>query len=342
MIVIDGSMGEGGGQILRSALCLSLLTGKPFTLQQIRAARSKPGLRPQHLAAVQAAKRICRASVEGDSPGSQCLVFVPGKVEPGRYHFNIGTAGSTSLVLQTVLLPLALAGAPSELSITGGTHVPWSPCFHYLDWHWRTLLSRLGVTVELSLHRAGFYPAGGGELQARIPGGNVVTGVQLTSRGRLQRIRGISAIANLPLHIAERQREQALRRLATMCLPVEADITIEPLTAYSPGTLLLLLAEFEQGQACFSSLGEKGKPAEQVADEALDAFEALLRGDGAVDPWMADQLLLPLALAQGESAILTSEVTRHLLTNAEVIRLFLPVDIQVAGRLGESALVRVL
>ena len=151
-------MGEGGGQILRNALSLSLLTGKAFTITNIRAARSTPGLRPQHLAAVSAAAGLSRAKVDGDRIGSLRLTFEPGPVEPGRYHFDIGTAGATTLVLQTVLLPLAMAMSPSHLTITGGTHVPWGPCFHYLDWHWRIILARMGIEFDLSLARAGFYP----------------------------------------------------------------------------------------------------------------------------------------------------------------------------------------
>lgn len=342
MITIDGSMGEGGGQILRSALSLSLLSGQPFRLLNIRAGRSRPGLRPQHLAAVTAASRISRARVSGAHIGSAQLQFEPGEVEPGRYHFNITTAGATSLVLQTILLPLAQAPGSSHITITGGTHVPWSPCFHYLDWHWRPLLARLGIPFELTLRRAGFYPAGGGEIVATIPGAAVPKGVVLEERGALRRLCGLSALANLPLHIAERQRERALSRLKQLLPGVVVDIPIEPLSAYSPGTLLLLLAEFEQGQGCFFALGAKGKPAELVADEAVDALATFLQSRATVDPWLADQLLLPLAVAAGESVIHTSEVTPHLLTNAGVIRYFLPTLIEVEGPAGEPALIRVV
>ena len=171
MIVIDGSIGEGGGQILRSALSLSLLTGQAFDIKNVRARRSNPGLRPQHLSAVQAATQISRASVDGDRKGSSRITFNPGPVQAGEYHFDIGTAGATSLVLQTLLLPLALVQGTSRLTITGGTHVPWSPCFHYLDWHWVRILSRIGIDFDLSLIKAGFFPRGGGEVHATIPGG---------------------------------------------------------------------------------------------------------------------------------------------------------------------------
>lgn len=337
MIAIDGSMGEGGGQIVRSALTLSLLTGKAFTIFNIRAARATPGLRPQHLAAVSAAARISHATVEGARVGSQELSFAPGAIVPGRYHFDIGTAGATALVLQTVLLPLALAHGSSHLTISGGTHVPWSPCYHYLDWHWRVLLARLGIPFALTLQRAGFYPEGGGAVEVHIPGKARPRAITLTRRGTLRRLRGLSAVANLTTEIAERQRRQALRRLDTLLPEAQAEIAIETFPAYSRGTLLLLLAEFEQSQACFAALGARGKPAERVADEAVDAFAKFLHSDGAIDPWAADQLLLPLAVAAQPAQLRTSAVTQHLLTNAEVIRYFLPLRIEVPGALGEAS-----
>ena len=341
VIDIDGSIGEGGGQVLRSALSLSLLTGQAFSMTRIRESRPRPGLFPQHLAAVQAAAQISAAEVDGDRIGSHELRFAPGRVRPGRYHFDIGTAGATSLVLQTVLLPLALAEGASSLSISGGTHVPWSPCFHYLDWHWRPLLARLGIAFRLELAMAGFYPQGGGELRAEIPGDARPGSVELHERGRLRGLRGLSAVGNLPLEIAERQRGRALQRLGGRLRGLDPHIDIEALPARSRGTLLLLLGEFEHSQACFFALGARGKRAERVADEAVDDLLGFLAGDGAVDRWMADQLLLPLALAAQASAFRTAAVSSHLLTNAEVIGAFLPVRIAVEGAQGAAALVRV-
>lgn len=340
MIEIDGSMGEGGGQVLRSALSLALMTGQPFHLRHIRANRAKPGLGFQHRTAVQAAVRVGRAEVEGDRVGSQSLMFVPAALAPGEYHMDIGTAGATSLVLQTVLLPLALARGPSRLTVTGGTHVPWSPCFHYLDWHWRVLLGRLGLHFKLEMALAGFYPQGGGRVRAELRGGAQVTGLTLDARGALQRVRGLSAVSNLPEDIAVRQRSRASRRLRG--LGCDADIALESLPARSRGTVLVLLAEFEHGQACFCALGARGKRAEQVADEAADELLRFLGTDGAVDHRLADQLLLPLACAGQPSVLRTSEVTRHLLTNAEVIRAFLPVRIAIDGALGMPASIRIM
>ncbi|MEA3276670.1 MAG: RNA 3'-terminal phosphate cyclase [Pseudomonadota bacterium] len=340
-IEVDGAMGEGGGQVLRSALSLSLLTGQPFRLLSIRANRDRPGLRPQHLAAVQAAARVAGAEVGGDRVGSEEIEFAPRPVRPGDYFFDIGTAGATSLVLQTLLLPLTLAPGRSAVTIRGGTHVPWSPCFHYLDWQWRPFLARIGIPFDLTMTMAGFYPQGGGELQARIPGGVRPEPLKLTKRGPVRSIRGLSAVGNLPREIAERQRRQALRRLQNLLPDMEPEVVGEELPAASRGTVLLLLAECEPGRACCFALGARGKRAEHVADEAVDALAAFLHSDGAVDPWLADQLLLPLAMADGPSELRTSQITAHLLTNAEVIQLFLPVEIGVDGPLGGPANVQV-
>ena len=255
---IDGAMGEGGGQVLRSALSLSLLTGQPFRLSRIRAKRDRPGLRPQHLAAVQAAARVAGAEVRGDRVGSEEIEFAPGLVRPGDYFFDIGTAGATSLVLQTLLLPLALAPNTSNVTIRGGTHVPWSPCFHYLDWQWRPFLNHVGIPFDLTMTMAGFYSQGGGELQAQIPGGARPRPHKLIKRGPVRSIRGLSAVGNLPREIAERQRRQALRRLHRILPDTEPQVVVEELPAASRGTVLLLLAEYDLGQACCFALGDRG------------------------------------------------------------------------------------
>ncbi len=340
MIEIDGSKGEGGGQILRSALTLSLLTGKPFRLENIRARRAKPGLMPQHLKAVQAAVEVGNAQVAGALPGSLSLSFEPGRVRPGHYRFDIGTAGATSLVLQTVYLPLAMAQAPSSVTIKGGTHVPFSPCFHYLDWHWRRVLERIGLKLSLEMERAGFYPPGGGIIHAAIALQAEIKPLRFMERGRLVGLRGVSGVANLGISVAERQRVEALRRLAHRVSPCHIAIE-EFLKAPSKGTVLLLVAEFEHSQACFFALGERGKRAEQVADEAVDALLAFLATDGAIDPYLADQLLLPLATAPGESRLRTSRLTGHILSNAEIIRTFLPVRLAIEGVMDQPATVRI-
>ncbi len=337
LLEIDGSMGEGGGQVLRSSLSLSILTGKPIHITSIRANRDRPGLRPQHLMALRSAARISKGMISGDRTGSTAITFEPGPAQPGNYLFDIGTAGATSLVMQTLLLPLALTDGSSTVTIHGGTHVPWSPCFHYLDWSWRPLLNHIGVEFELELQMAGFYPHGGGQIAAQIAGGSRIHGLRLSSRGKLLGIRGLSAVADLPREIAERQRNQALKRLHELPDLPECMIDITSLPTRSKGTLLLLLAEFEQGRACFFALGARGKRAEKVADEAVDALVQFLTTDATVDHRMADQLLLPLALADSRSEFVTSRVTGHLETNAGVIRQFLQTDIRIEAACDEAS-----
>jgi RNA 3'-terminal phosphate cyclase (ATP) len=339
MILIDGSQGEGGGQLLRTSLALSLLTHQPFEIVNVRARRQQPGLRPQHLVSVKAATAISRAEVEGAILDSTQLRFHPGDIHAGRYEFNIATAGSTALVLQTVYLPLSRASSTTNLTIIGGTHVPRSPSFEYLDQHWSHYLRLLGFDIRLELIWAGFYPLGNGKLQARIHPTPQSTPVNLLQRGKLRYIRGISAVANLDRRIAERQRNQVLRRLGDKYRL--NDIRLIELNSRNKGTFLLLLAEFEFSQACFFSLGELGKPAEQVADEAVDTMVEFLATDGVIDHHLADQLLLPLSCASGPSQIRTSKITNHLISNARVINTFFPNCIEISGELGEPGTITV-
>ncbi len=340
MIVIDGAAGEGGGQVLRSALTLSALTGQPFRIDNIRAGRKKPGLQAQHLASVRAAAAICQAEVTGAELQAASLTFQPQTVRPGNYQFDIGTAGSTSLVLQTVFLPLALAAKPSKITISGGTHVPFSPCFHYIEWQWLYFLRQIGFQADLNLVNAGFYPQGGGQIKAHIQPARRPAGLSLTCRGRLKQIGGISAVANLPRKIAERQRNRVLKRVGHQ-YPLN-DLRIVELPSKFKGTTLVLLAEFEYARACYFGLGALGKPAERVAEEALNALAQFMATDGAVDPYLADQLLMPLAFANAPSEIRTAEVTRHLQTNIEVLTRFLPVKIHCRGQLGAVGSVEIV
>ena len=332
-IEIDASFGEGGGQILRSALALSMITGQSIHLGHIRARRPQPGLKPQHLKAVEAAVQICAAHVEGAALGSQTLLFEPGPVRAGEHVFEIGTAGSTSLLLQTLWLPLAFADEPSRLALGGGTHVPWSPCFHYLQWQWLPRLAEIGYRLDCSLERAGFYPRGGGRIHAAIAPARRLSPLHFGERGRLLRIRGLSAVGRLDRSIAERQRSQALAGLAALAVPVEIEVV--EVAAASPGTFIILQAGFETGQCCACALGARGKRAERVADEAVDELLADIAAGGAVDPWLADQLLLPLAFVPARSAFTVGSVSGHLLTQAELIKRFLPIEITVAGAAGQ-------
>jgi RNA 3'-terminal phosphate cyclase (ATP) len=288
---------------------------------------------PQHLKAVEAASAVGMARVKGAQLGSQFLIFEPTGTQSGEFHFDIGTAGSTSLVLQTILIPLSFAHASSTVTLIGGTHVPWSPCFHFLELHWLHYMRRIGFNIQLQLEAAGFYPRGGGRVRAAVQPVAALSPLRLTSRGPLKRIRGISAVANLEVSVAERQKLQALKRLSEVSRAVEIEIFRLP--SPSRGTLLLLLAEFENSQCCFYGLGARGKPAERVADEAVGGFLDFLATDGTVEHYLADQLVLPLALASGISQVRTSKVTQHLATNAEIVEMFLPVAVEVDGEIGQ-------
>jgi RNA 3'-phosphate cyclase len=344
MVNIDGAIGEGGGQVLRSALTLSILTRQPTRIVNIRARRSQPGLMPQHLKAVDAAAAISKAHVEGAQRGSTSLLFEPGDIRSGRYKFDIGTAGSTSLVLQTIFLPLSRVSSASTVIITGGTHVPWAPCHHYLAWQWLEMMKRMGFSADVRLDQAGFYPQGGGRITATIRPASGLHPLRMVERGKLIHIYGLSATANLSTDIAERQKRRALRRLLPQFPNLR--IKIEQLPSKYKGTVLMMIAEYESvngyAQCCFYSLGQLGKPAERVADEAVDAFLNFHSTGAAVDQYLADQLLLPLAFASGDSEIYTSQITPHLLTNAEIIRLYLPSKIDIIGETGQPGMIRIM
>ena len=343
-VFIDGSFGEGGGQVLRTSLTLSMITGRAIHITNIRAGREKPGLRPQHLKAVDAAVAVSKAEVEGAFLGSQEIFFRPGSIRSGRYNFKIGTAGWSSLVLQTILLPLSMASSASTVSITGGTHVPWSPSYDYLNLQWLPYMKMMGLDAKLSLHQAGFYPKGGCRIQATIRPVEKLAPLSLNNRGKLKKVRGISAVANLNPNIADRQKRQAIRRLLDHNWGErQPEIQVKRLEYRSQGkgTVLLLLVEFDQGSACYCSLGEIGKPAERVADDAVDSVIAFVKTKGTVDQYLADQLILPLSLSSGFSEIHTNQITQHLITNAAIIRRFVDVKIEIMGKLGIPGYVRI-
>jgi RNA 3'-terminal phosphate cyclase (ATP) len=339
LIVIDGSQGEGGGQILRTALALSAATGQGFTLSQIRARRARPGLRPQHLAAVRAAALACGAKVGGVFEGSPDLRFEPGAVEPGDFRFEIATAGAASLVLQAVLPALATAGASSQVSITGGTHVPLSPSFDYLARHWSASVEALGLRTAFVLEKAGFYPRGGGVVEAQVEPWPRPAGLRLEERGALLRVRGVSGEARLKGDVAKRQRDAAQARLWET-RRLEAEWQVGSVPAASPGSFLLLEAVFEKGRGAFGYLGQRGVRPEQLGDRAARRLLHFLEEPGAVDSFLADQLVAPLALARGGGLVATPEVTQHLETVAQVVGLF-GVGARVEGRRGLPGFVEV-
>jgi len=334
MIKIDGSMGEGGGQVLRTALSLSCITGKPFRIFNIRKHRSKPGLMHQHLVAVQAAARISSAEVHGCQLGSSELSFTPGVVSAGEYRFDIGTAGSTPLVLQTLIPPLLVAGSPSRVTLTGGTHVPFSPSAHYLTEVFAPALLRLGARVEISLDSCGFYPKGGGVLRCHIHPCVSLAPLVSEVRGELRRIEGTAAVTNLPASIAERESHAALQRIQEVPgAAVLTQITSGPVQGFGQGTFIFLKADYENAIAGITSLGARGKPAEVVGEEAAAEFMAYHATGMPVDPHLADQLVLYLAQADGPSRFATSCITTHLETNLQVTSYFLDMTYTLsAGR----------
>ena len=334
MLRIDGSFGEGGGQILRSALSLAMVTGRAFGIENIRAGRRPPGLRPQHLKAVEGAAAVCGARVEDARPGSTRLTFVPGPVRPGRYGLDVGTAGAVSLIFQTLFLPLSFAATSSQLLLRGGTHVPWSPSFHYLERQFLPIARRLGLQTGLRLPRAGFYPQGGGLMEVGIAPANPLSPLVMTAPGPLHRIDGLSIVAGLNLEIARRQARRAREMLAPLGVPVHLPEALIP--SPGKGTMLLLQAHFAAGSSCHFALGARGKPAERVAEEAAEELLRTLAAGAPMDEHLADQLLLPLAFCPGRSCIRTPRVTGHLLANAWVIRQFLPATIVIDGEEGAA------
>jgi len=321
-ITIDGSAGEGGGQVLRSSLSLSLVTGKPFRIERIRARRRKPGLRQQHLTAVRAAADVGQASVDEAASGSQSLTFVPGGIRPGPYRFAVGTAGSATLVLQTVLPALIIADGPSKLTLEGGTHNPWAPPFDFLQKVFLPLLHRMGPEIKATLKRPGFYPAGGGAFSVEIRPRPALHRIDLPERGEILHCTARAIVSRLPRHIAEREVDVVRRRMS-----LDADaVRAESVDAAGPGNCVMIEVQSEQLTEIFTGFGQKGVPAERVAAGVVKEAKRYLKAGVPVGERLADQLLLPMALAGG-GKFLTLAPSDHTRTNIEVIRQFLDVEI---------------
>ncbi len=332
LLVIDGSHGEGGGQILRSALTFSAITGRAIRIENIRAGRKTPGLAAQHVTSARALAAICAARVDGDAIGSRTLGFAPqGPVAAGDYRFDVaaaragGSAGAASLVLQAVLLPLALVAGDSRLVIRGGTHMAWSPPYDYLREVWLPALGEIGFAARLELEVSGWFPVGKGEIRAHVSGLGAgwrerLRGLDLRERGALARVSGRALAANLPAHIPQRMAARAGGMLQRLGVP----IMIEPTSwrAACAGAGVFLTAEYERARCGFSALGARGKPAEEVAEEAVYALLAHWTSKAALDLHLGDQILVPLALAPGPSLYSVERITRHLETNAWLVERF--------------------
>lgn len=340
LVVLDGREGEGGGQVLRSALTLSAITGRPFLLEHVRFKRKPPGLKAQHLTCVTGAAAICGARVEGAEFGSTTVEFHPGPVSTAPRTFDVGTAGSTSLLLQCLFYPLALAGG-AHLALRGGTHVTFSPSFDYLARVWLPMVRRYGLEVTLHLDAAGFFPQGGGALRAEIQpvqdqGGDALVFAPVERVGRVE---VLSTVGGLPLEIARRQNDAAAERLGRERLKVETEV-VAPKVKSSKGSATLVWAELESGLVAGESwLGDRGVRAEDVGRTAAGHFLGFLGTGGSFDVHLGDQVLLPAALAAAgflgparRTVFTAAEVTEHLTTHVQVLKRFLDVELELEGR----------
>ncbi len=341
MLALDGAHGQGGGPILRTALSLSAITMRGFRLFNLRAGRRNPGLLPQHLSAARAAAVITEAAVSGDSLGSAELSFAPRHPpKPGSYAIDVAetagraSAGSVTLVLQTLLLPLALADGVSMLLLRGGTHVAWSPPFDDVITAYLPALRRMGFRVEAELKQSGWYPRGAGEVACIVTGGPTPRGegthprpLDASQRGPLRRITGRAIAANLPAHISQRMADRARANLGDLGVPV--DIEPQRVNAACPGAGIFLVAHYEPLAASFSAYGRPGKPSEAVADEVAASLREHHASRAGVERHLADQLLLPLAIATGPSVFTAPAATGHLMTNAWTIGQFGVADIEI-------------
>lgn len=334
-IDIDASAESGSGLLLRNALALSVLTGRAVRLAGIRARRTVPGLKLQHLRLVEVMAGLCGASVDGASMGSQHLYFEPDGGPAPNATINIETPGSLTLLLQTLFLPLSFSSQAVSLRLTGVTHGVRSPAFENIDWQWLPLLRRAGYRAEIMLEKAGFAPKGGGVMRVSIQPVVDVAPLQLQARGRLLSISGCAQVACLDQAVADRQRLQLISRLAGLGVPLS--ILAGSLPALRPGMFIVLLAEFEHSQQTFFSVGELGNPPEALANQAAQSLLAnLQREAGAVDAHLANQLMMPLSFSSGNSTLSTSVINRQTVLAADLINQFLPGTVSIDRPIGEA------
>jgi RNA 3'-terminal phosphate cyclase (ATP) len=331
-VVINGSDGEGGGQILRTSLALAMLTGRPLEMSRIRAGRARPGLRRQHLACVEAAARLCHAEVRGAVVGSQQLAFRPGVITGGVLDIDIGSAGSTTLVVQTILVPAIAAGVALRAVIRGGTHNPLAPPFEFLDRVWLPQLRAMGARVALALDRHGFASGGEprgrdghGQLTLTVEPGGSLRPIEIVDAGPITARRATAILSRLPTHVAEREHAVVQGRLGLTA----AECEVRDVRGAGPANVLLVEIERAAGRELVSVFGEKGLRAERVAEQACDEIAAFLAADVPVGVHLADQLLLPLAVTGG-GRFRTLPLSLHATTNIATIQAFLDVSIEIA------------
>ncbi len=317
-LTIDGSQGEGGGQILRTSLSLSMCLGRPIRIKNIRAGRKKPGLLRQHLTCVRAAKEICNAIVNGDELGSGCIDFNPGEITGGNYRFAIGTAGSTSLVFQTILPALLKADGESLVNFEGGTHNMQAPSFEYLTKCFLIAIEKMGLQVDCELQRYGFYPNGGGQWTSTIKPSKETKGLKLLDRGDLVARNATTFISKIPLHVSQRELKKVAQKLNWST----KELIENEVDSFGPGNLISLKLKFENTIELFEEVAQRGLTAERVAGKAIKQLNRYLNSKAVVGKHLADQLLLPMALNAGGSFI-THTMSEHVKTNIEVINQFI-------------------
>ena len=338
MIEIDGKYGEGGGQIVRTSLALSSILGIPVRIDDIRGNRKKPGLKPQHVTCVKALSLITQAAVQGAELESSELTFEPKTHQSGVFSFNVAdiraSAGSVTLILQALLPPLLFGSGNSQVTIRGGTHVEWSPTVHYMMNVFVPMLNAMGTNVRVTINRWGWYPRGKGSVTMDVEPVQELHSIDLVERGALQAIRGISVSSKLPMGVTKRMRRKADGLLRDA--GYDAHIRMFDTPAACAGAIFFLWIEFEKTWTGFSALGRRGRPAEEVAKDAVGQFFDFMQTDSAIDGHLADQLVIYMALAKGLSSFTTSSISQHLLTCIWVVEQFLPVKFEVEGSEGEK------
>ncbi len=340
MIEIKADEMEGGGQILRSSLSLSSVLHVPVKLFNIRAKRTKPGMQAQHLMGVQAASIMADAQTPGLAKGSTELLYSPSSIHGGDFRFNVGTAGSSMLVLQTIMPLAAFATSDVSFRIIGGTHVAWSPNFHFVKEVFLPLLGKTGFSPSsLELERAGWYPKGGGAVKFLSKPIDSLQPLNLESPGKLLKIGGVSCCSNLPEVVVERQAESAKQLLRES--GYEAEIEKQVLPSPSRGSALTFYAVYENSVLGASSLGALGKKSEKVGEEAAKGLLAEMGSGAALDRHAGDQLLIYMALAKGESSVTVSELTPHIKTNIWVLEQFVDARFRVEELANRAARIAV-
>jgi len=320
MIEIDGSYGEGGGQVLRTAIAMSAVTQQPTRIVNIRSRRPNPGLAPSHIVSVEAVAQIADAEVDGLLPGSKEVVFRPRQLTGGDFEFDVGTAGSISLVLQACLIPAILSRRSVKLDIKGGTDVRWSPPIDYVRLVNLQILSMMGVSCDLEVLSRGFYPEGGGHVAVEVSPAPRLDPLQLTSTGNVLSIGGVAFAQNLPEHVVSRTKHAAMKSLVDMpSVRVESDLR----KGHSTGAGIVLAARCENAILGESMLGERGIRAERLGEDCASSLIETIRSGATVDEHMLDQILPYLALADGQSIVLAEEITQHAETNMRIIERFL-------------------